>query len=91
MAKMMEDKGCICKGNWRKIIKDCESLFGKKFKDSNDLIYRFIGVMHGDDDYYYCMWRYDDLRLLSCVSSIEKHGFSEIIRKINEKTKIVPG
>jgi len=69
---------CICKGNWRTIIKESEPLFGKKFKDTDGDVYVFIGVLHGDDDYYYCMWRKENMSLLSCVGSIEQHGYSLI-------------
>lgn len=66
---------CICKGNWRKIIKECEGLLGKKFKDKNGDEFTFFGVIHGEDDYYYGMWAIDDTRLLSCVGSLEGHGY----------------
>lgn len=72
----MPDLQCICEGNWRKIIHDSAPLFGKKYKQ-RDVEYIFCGVMHGDDDYYYCMWKDNDMRLLSCVGSIEQHGFEE--------------
>jgi len=69
-------KDCICEGNWRNIIHESESLLGKKFKHGGN-IYVFCGVMYGDDDYYYCMWKENDMQLLSCVVSIEQHGFIE--------------
>jgi len=75
----IDDIPCICKGNWRSIIKESEPLFGKEFKDGNNVRYRFIGVMHCDDDYYYCMWRNGDIQLLSCVCSIEQGGYSLIL------------
>lgn len=71
-----EDK-CICKGNWRKIIKDSEPLLDKIYiRDMNNEAYRFIGVMHSSDDYYYCMMNmHGKLEMLSCVGYIENFGY----------------
>src|SRR3990167_5090926 len=68
--------GCICQGNWRLIIKESEPLFGKKFS-SGDEDYKFIGVLHAEDDYYYVMMESNGLRyrFLSCVGAIADHGF----------------
>ena len=69
--------GCICQGNWRLIIKESEPLFGKKFS-SGDEDYKFIGVLHAEDDYYYVMMESNGLRyrFLSCVGAIADHGFN---------------
>lgn len=72
----VHDDGCICHGNWRKIIRDCEHLIGKRFVGHNGDEYLFFGVVHGDDDYYYGMHRKGELMLLSCVGSIEGYGFA---------------
>lgn len=70
-------EGCICRGNWREIVRETTPLIGKRFRDDrNGLDYHFFGVVHGDDDYYYGMYRAGDLRLLSCVGSIKGHGFT---------------
>jgi hypothetical protein len=70
------DDGCICHGNWRAIVKESESLLGRDFTDHNGKTFRFFGVVHADDDYYYGMWHRDHgLSLLSCVGSIEGHGY----------------
>ena len=66
---------CICEGNWRKIIEENTPLFGRKYKGRNGDIYTFCGVMWGDDDFYYSMWREGDMQLLSCVGYIESFGF----------------
>jgi hypothetical protein len=69
-------EGCICKGNWRDIIKESEPLFQKKFIDGESREWVFFGVVWGEDDFYYGMWRDDGkVSLLSCVGSIEGHGF----------------
>lgn len=75
---MSKDKGCICKGNWRLIIKESEPLLGSKYIDENGRVYTFIGVMYRDDDYYYCLWRGSDMQLLSCVGSIEMAGYTKV-------------
>ena len=68
---------CICKGNWRKIIKEFEPLMNKIYiNDRDGQAYRFIGVLHAPDDYYYCMVSMTgEQNLLSCVGSIENYGY----------------
>lgn len=72
------ENGCICKGNWRAIIKGCQKLIGEIFSSrGND--YRFFGVVWAEDDFYYGMQRlHGDKRtaLLSCVGSIEMYGYT---------------
>ena len=74
----MEDTGCICKGNWRNIVKESEPLLDKLFKDKDGVVWRFFGVVHGSDDYYYGMNRFDDnsVLLCSCVGNLTTHGFT---------------
>jgi hypothetical protein len=68
---------CICKGNWRNIIKECEPLFDKIYLDRNGEECVFVGVLWGSDDFYYVMWNIKTGKssLLSCVGSIEGHGY----------------
>lgn len=69
---------CICKGNWRNIINEVESLLDRKYINSKGQEYTFFGVVHGSDDYYYGMSSTNStptLLLLSCVSDLEGHGF----------------
>ena len=68
------DSECICRGNWRSIVKRTEHLIGRMFR-GKDGDYMFYGIVHGDDDYYYGMYRDGNSRLLSCVASIETSGF----------------
>ena len=71
------DPGCICRGNWRAIVKEATPFLDKSFKSCDEKIFTFLGVMHGSDDYYYLMWdRNLGLRMLSCVGSIEAHGYT---------------
>jgi hypothetical protein len=72
------DNECICKGNWRNIVKDSEPLFDKIYLDRDGEECVFFGVIHGADDYYYGMWNIKTGRssLLSCVGSIEGFGYT---------------
>ena len=69
---------CICVGNFRQIVKESEPFFDKIFVDSNGVEWRFYGVVWSNDDLYYgmssCITHAH--KLLSCVGSIEGHGFS---------------
>jgi len=72
----MEDKDCICKGNWRQIIKESEPFFGKFYLDKEGEVYCFVGIMCASDDYYYCLIsKTGELKMLSCVGSIEDHSY----------------
>lgn len=66
---------CICAGNWRTIISESEPLLGRLFmKDGAS--HRFIGVLHADDDYYYCFLDMNgNLARCSCVVDIEQYGY----------------
>lgn len=72
-----EADGCICKGNWRMIVKECEPLLDQCFIGPDGAEYYLIGILHGSDDYYYAMrgGKYG-LALLSCVGSIESFGYT---------------
>lgn len=70
-------EGCVCAGNWRAIVKDSAPLLGRHFLDHYGEEWVFFGIVHGDDDYYYGMWREGKMQLLSCVGSLEAHEFTE--------------
>lgn len=76
-AETPVDTGCICKGNWRAIVAESEPLLDKRFRDHKGQEFKFFGVVHGSDDYYYGMLPVGggSLTLLSCVGSIEGHGY----------------
>ena len=66
---------CVCKGNWRAIVKDYAPLIGSWFVDDNGARHFFFGLVHGDDDYYYGMMREDKtVWLSSCVGGLEASG-----------------
>ena len=78
MTEHVHDEGCICRGNWRAIVKETEHLIGDKYTNSKEEVFSFFGIVHGGDDYYYGMWRKGQLNLLSCVGSIEGHGYTRL-------------
>lgn len=84
------DPGCICRGNWREIVRECEPLIGRRFLSHDGKEYYFFGVVHGDDDYYYGMNSQagEGLMLLSCVGSLEGHGYT--LAPKNETSKARP-
>lgn len=73
------DPNCICRGNWRSIVKRAEPLIGRHYRGPDGKKYTFFGVVHGNDDFYYGMSRKGSkLQLLSCVGSIESYGFTPL-------------
>jgi len=79
---------CICKGNWRNILHEARPLIHKKFSEkhtSKEFI--FMGVMDGVDDYYYVMWSKEETKLLSCVGSIEMHGYERTLFSLIEDAR----
>jgi hypothetical protein len=84
------DPDCICRGNWRSIVKKAESMIGKQFlEERNGKVWRFFGVVHGDDDYYYGMSRPGELCLASCVGSLEVNGFT-LVESDDARTEEMP-
>ena len=60
--------------NWANLIKEYDSLIGNTYiNDGKEYI--FLGLLHGQDDYYFVMWRERTVRLLTCVGVPEKMGF----------------
>jgi hypothetical protein len=82
-ARLRQDaENCVCKGNWRTILSECESLIGNTFTRRDDgTIWHFFGLVDGGDDYYYGMSKLGGggLALLSCVGSLEAHGYEPVI------------
>lgn len=80
MKEENEDKECICSGNWRLIIKECEDLFHKEFVydyGDGDNVWILYGIVHTNEDYYYGMINKNSKKtsLLSCVGSLDTHGY----------------
>ena len=73
------DAGCICKGNWRAIVRDAEPLIDQRYADENGDVWTFFGLVHASDDYYYGMTGPKGLQLLSCAGSLNSYGFERIV------------
>jgi hypothetical protein len=72
-------EGCICEGNWRKIVAESEPLFDKEFIDRDGERWKLLGIVHGSDDYYYLMGHMApdaNMVLFSCVGNLKIHGFT---------------
>ena len=75
---------CICEGNWRNIVHETVYLLDRKFIDHTGKEFYFFGIVHGSDDYYYGMSDNDHkIMLLSCVASIEDHGY-KLVKTLEE-------
>jgi hypothetical protein len=77
-----DDDGCICQGSWRAIVKEYKCLIGSRYvKDSTLEVFKFFGLVHDGDDYYYGMVRESArIELLSCVMHIEDFGYTLVER-----------
>lgn len=75
MVQEVLDTECVCRGNWRALVKSMGPLIGEKYRDKNGSVYTCIGLVHGKDDYYYGMYGPAGLELLSCVWGIEDYGY----------------
>lgn len=66
--------------NWNLIISENEHLLDKLFKDNNEAVYRFIGIVYCSDDYYYLMLSMaGEHRLYSCVGELNDYGLKLVI------------
>lgn len=91
---------CVCKGNWRLIVaeynKACEDHVdgrygvGGDFIDSDGGEWQWIGVMNGYEDFYYVVYNADreETRFLSCVGSIEGHGYAPVGTEPSLKARV---
>lgn len=61
--------------NWSNLIDEYDSLIGEKYLDDDGNEHIFIGLLHGQDDYYFVMWREGKVKLLTCVGIPEQMGF----------------
>lgn len=46
MTHEIHDAGCICKGNWRAIVRDAEPLLDQRYSDENGDVWTFFGLVH---------------------------------------------
>lgn len=73
----MDANDCVCEGNWRSLVVECEPLFDKLFHDANGQEYRFYGLVWTSEDFYYGLTNTTTKHsiLLSCVGDIESYGY----------------
>ena len=63
--------------NWTDLVHDWEPLIGRTFTHEDGREFTFIGLLHGQDDFYFVMWRENEtIRLLTCVGVPEQMGFT---------------
>ena len=67
------------------LVTEFEEYFDREFVDEAGKEYVFYGIVYGKDDLYYGMHPIGDGKpwLLSCVGSLEGHGF-KLKEEINE-------
>lgn len=61
--------------NWQKLLQENRRYFERQYRDRGGNVYTFFGLVDDGEDYYYGMFGNGKLRLLSCVGSLETHGF----------------
>lgn len=61
--------------NWFLIEKEIEPLINKMFVDDRGDQWRLVGASTDGEYYYYMMFRNGKYQWLSCVGSLENHGF----------------
>lgn len=69
--------------NWDILVEEYEKHLDALYewqRGADGEVYRFVGLIHGSDDFYYGMLnlRTGRLAMCSCVGSIEGHGFKKI-------------
>ena len=74
----MENK----KDNLTLIRERYQRKFNKLYADNTGQIYKFIGIVIADDDYYYGLMNMNDKTwvLSSCVGYLEKSGYEEVVK-----------
>lgn len=63
--------------SWKSLLERYEHLIGSQYKDPKNKTWIFVGLLHGEDDYYFVLNLVgsDICRLASCVGSIEMADF----------------
>lgn len=67
-----------CVGDtWISLLDKYEHLIGSKYKDKKNKTWIFMGLLHGEDDFYFVLNLVgsDICRLASCVGSLEMDDF----------------
>ena len=74
--------------NWAKLVEEYDPLIGDKYLDEKGNEYIFIGLLHGQDDFYFVMWREGTVRLLTCVGIPEQMGFVPSNARVQERRRV---
>lgn len=61
--------------NWNNLVDEYDSQIGKTYLDVYGNEHIFLGLLHGQDDFYYVMWRDGKVTLLTCVGTPDNQGF----------------
>ena len=63
--------------SWKSLLDRYKCLIGSQYKDPKNKTWIFVGLLHGEDDYYFVLNLVgsDICRLASCVGSIEMADF----------------
>lgn len=79
---MSDINDCVCDKNWKIFVKNIERKLSNNYVDENGDKYVLFGLVYARDDYYYGMYSdKNGLKLLSCLCSLETHGFKPNDRK----------
>ena len=70
------------KDNLTLIRERYQDKFGKLYADNTGQIYKFIGIVIAEDDYYYGLMNLYDKKwtLSSCVGYLEESGYEEVVK-----------
>ena len=70
------------KDNLTLIRERYQDKFNKLYADNTGQIYKFIGIVIADDDYYYGLMNMNDKTwaLSSCVGYLENSGYEEVVK-----------
>lgn len=60
------------------IVDEYEPMFGGLFKDDKGEFFTLLGILICKDDYYYLMHKHGSIRQLSCVGTLESHGYQQV-------------
>lgn len=70
----VNDDECVCKGNWRNLVRDYGPFIGRTFiEPQTGAEYVFSGLIDGADDYYYLLYSNSTKNptyMLSCVCDL---------------------
>lgn len=66
----MSENNCICEDNWKNLVTGYERYIGRTYVDNEGLEWKFFGLIHGEDDYYYGLSRPGQMTLVTGVCDL---------------------